>query len=256
MFLGGILPGILLVIAASTWGIWQSPKDKSALATFNWAEARSALWDAKWELLLPAVAIAALFSGYATAVQASAITALYAFIVETLVYRDLKITKDLPRVMTECGLLVGAILMILGVALGFTGYLIDAQVPAFLIAWVKGAVQSPWVFLLALNFFLLIVGCLMDIFSAIVVVVPIMLPIGAAFGIDPVHLGIIFLANLELGYLTPPVGMNLYLSSYRFNKPMPEVVRSIIPILLVLLGGVLLITYVPFLSTALPGWFK
>jgi C4-dicarboxylate transporter, DctM subunit len=256
MFLGGILPGILLVIAASTWGVWQSPKDKSALATFNWAEARSALWDAKWELLLPAVAMAALFSGYATAVQASAITALYAFIVETLVYRDLKITKDIPRVMTECGLLVGAILMILGVALGFTGYLIQAEVPEFLITWVHGAVSSQWAFLLALNFFLLIVGCLMDIFSAIFVVVPIMLPIGRAFGVDPVHLGIIFLANLELGYLTPPVGMNLYLSSYRFNKPMPEVVRSIIPILFVLLGGVLLITYVPFMSTALPAWFR
>jgi len=256
MFLGGILPGILLVIAASTWGVWQSPKDKSALATFDLAEARNALWDAKWELLLPVVAMAALFSGYATAVQASAITALYAFIVETLVYRDLKITKDLPRVMTECGLLVGAILMILGVALGFTGYLIQAEVPEFLIKWVHGAVHSQWVFLLALNFFLLIVGCLMDIFSAIVVVVPIMLPIAKFFGVDPVHLGIIFLANLELGYLTPPVGMNLYLSSYRFNKPMPEVIRSIIPILLILLGVVLLITYVPFFSTALPHWFQ
>jgi C4-dicarboxylate transporter, DctM subunit len=256
MFLGGILPGILLVTAASAWGVWQSPKDKSTLATFKWAGARNALWEAKWELLLPVVAIAALFSGYATAVQASAITALYAFIVEALVYRDLKITKDLTRVMTECGLLVGAILLILGVALGFTGYLIDAQVPEFLIAWVKGAVHSQWIFLLALNLFLLIVGCLMDVFSAIVVVVPIMLPIGLAFGVDPVHLGIIFLANLELGYLTPPVGMNLYLSSYRFNKPMPEVARSIIPILVVLLGGVLLITYFPFMSTSLPKWFK
>jgi C4-dicarboxylate transporter DctM subunit len=256
MFLGGILPGILLVIAASIWGIWQSPKDKSAITAFSWAEARSALWEAKWEMLLPAVAIVPLLSGFATAVETSAITALYAFIVETFVYRDLKVTKDLTRVMTECGLLVGAILLILGSALGFTGYLIDAQVPTFLIDWVKATVHTQWAFLLALNFFLLIVGCLMDIFSAIVVVVPIMLPIGIAFGIDPVHLGIIFLANLELGYLTPPVGMNLYLSSYRFNRPMPEVVRSIIPILLILLGVVLLITYVPFFSTALPQWFQ
>jgi tripartite ATP-independent transporter DctM subunit len=255
MFLGGILPGFLLVIAASIWGIMQSPKDDTVHMTFKYAEAKSAIWDAKWELLLPVVAVAALFSGYATPVEASAITALYAFIVETYVYRDLKVTRDLPRVMTECGLLVGAILIILGVALGFTGYLIDAQVPEFLITWVKSAVHSPLVFLLAVNIFLLIVGCLMDIFSAIVVVVPILLPIGAAYGIDPVHLGIIFLANLELGYLTPPVGMNLYLSSYRFNKPMPEVSRAIVPILLVLLVGVLLITYVPFLSTALPKWF-
>jgi C4-dicarboxylate transporter, DctM subunit len=256
MFLGGILPGILLVIATSLWGIWKSPKDEGAKTSFRWNEARNALWEAKWEMLLPVVAIVPLVSGYATAVETSAFTALYAFIVETVICRDLKMTRDITRVMTECGLLIGAILLILGAALGFTGYLIDAQVPEFLITWVKATVHTQWAFLLALNFFLLIVGCLMDIFSAIVVVVPIMLPIGVAFGIDPVHLGIIFLANLELGYLTPPVGMNLYLSSYRFNKPMPEVVRSIIPILLILLGVVLLITYIPFFSTAIPRWFQ
>jgi C4-dicarboxylate transporter DctM subunit len=256
MFLGGMLPGILLVVAASLWGIWKSPKDETARTVFRWSEARSAVWEAKWEILLPVVAIAPLFSGYATAVETAAITALYALIVEMYVYRDFRNTRDLTRVMTECGLLVGAVLLILGAALGFTGYLIDAQVPALLIEWVKATVRTQWAFLLALNFFLLIVGCLMDIFSAIVVVVPIMLPIGAAFGVDPVHLGIIFLANLELGYLTPPVGMNLYLSSYRFNRPMPEVVRSIIPILLIFVGVVLLITYVPFFSTALPGWLQ
>jgi C4-dicarboxylate transporter DctM subunit len=257
MFLGCILPGTLMVIAAAIWGIWQSPKTAPGeTKAFRWSEARNAVWDAKWELLLPVVACAALFSGYATAVEASAVTALYAFIVETLVYRDLSITKDLPRVMTECGLLVGAILLILGVALGFTGYLTLAEVPAHLISWVQSHVHSPLVFLLALNGFLLIVGCLMDIFSAIVVVVPLMILVGRAFGIADIHLGVIFLANLELGYLTPPVGMNLFLSSYRFNKPMPEVCRSIIPILLVLLAGVLLITYVPYLSTALPGYFR
>ncbi len=257
MFLGGILPGVLMVIAASIWGIAQSPKMTAGdQKSFSWSEAGSALWDAKWELLLPVVACVALFSGFATAVEASAITAFYAFIVEALVYRDFNLTKDLPRVMMECGLLVGAILLILGVALGFTGYLIQAQVPEHLISWVKGSVHSPLVFLLALNFCLLIVGCLMDIFSAIVVVVPLMIPLGAAFGIDPIHLGIIFLANLELGYLTPPVGMNLFLSSYRFNKPMPEVWSSIVPILIVLLAGVLLITYVPQISTALPQCFR
>ena len=257
MFLGGLLPGILMVIAASIWGITQSPKVSAAeKISFSWVEARSALWSAKWELLLPIVACLALFSGLATAVEASAITALYAFVVESLIHRNLSMTRDLPRVMKECGLLVGAILLILGVALGFTGYLIQAQVPEQLIAWVKNSVHSPLVFLLALNGFLLIVGCLMDIFSAIIVVVPLMVPIGAAFGINPVHLGIIFLANLELGYLTPPVGMNLFLSSYRFNKPMPVVCRSIVPILLVLLGGVLLITYIPFMSTALPNYFR
>jgi C4-dicarboxylate transporter DctM subunit len=257
MFLGGILPGVLMVVAAAIWGIFQSPKiPKEQIKPFRWGEAGTALWDAKWELLLPVVACAALFSGYATAVEASAVTALYAFIVESLVYKDLSITKDLPRVMAECGLLVGAILLILGVALGFTGYLIQAQVPDHLITWVQSSVHSPLVFLLALNIFLLVVGCLMDIFSAIIVVVPLMVPLGTAFGINPVHLGIIFLANLELGYLTPPVGMNLFLSSYRFNKPMPEVWKAIVPILLVLLAGVLLITYVPFMSTALPQYFR
>jgi C4-dicarboxylate transporter, DctM subunit len=257
MFLGGILPGTLMVIAAGVWGILQSPRlSAGEKRLFQWSEARSSLWEAKWELLLPVVACIALFSGVATAVEASAITAFYAFVVESIVYRDLSITRDLPRVMKECGLLVGAILLILGVALGFTGYLIQAQVPEHLIQWVQSSVHSPLVFLLALNVFLLIVGCLMDIFSAIIVVVPLMIPIGAAFGINPVHLGIIFLANLELGYLTPPVGMNLFLSSYRFNKPMSEVCKSIIPILLVLLAGVLLITYVPFISMALPNLFR
>jgi tripartite ATP-independent transporter DctM subunit len=257
MFLGGILPGILMVIAAGVWGIMQSPTlTGSDKKLFQWSEAKTALWEAKWELLLPVVACIALFSGYATAVEASAITALYAFVVESIVYKDLSITRDLPRVMKECGLLVGAILLILGVALGFTGYLIQAQVPEQLISWVQSSVHSPLVFLLALNCFLLIVGCLMDIFSAIIVVVPLMIPIGTAFGIDPIHLGVIFLANLELGYLTPPVGMNLFLSSYRFNKPMSVVSKSIIPMLLVLLAGVLLITYIPFMSTALPNLFK
>jgi tripartite ATP-independent transporter DctM subunit len=257
MFLGGMLPGTLMVIAAAIWGIAQSPKTPAGAAqAFSWNEARASLWDAKWELLLPIVACLALFSGYATAVEASAITALYAFIVESLIYRDLSIRRDLTRVMMECGLLVGAILLILGVALGFTGYLIQAEIPSKLIDWVTATVHSPLIFLLVINIVLLIVGCLMDIFSAIIVIVPLMVPIGAAFGIHPVHLGVVFLANLELGYLTPPVGMNLFLSSYRFNKPMPELWRSVVPILLVLLAGVLLITYVPAISTTLPRIFQ
>jgi len=222
MFLGGILPGILLVIAAAVWGVLQSPKSGIKKQSFQWAEAGHAVWDAKWELLLPVVACTALFSGKATAVEASAITALYAFIVESWVYRDLSITRKLPKVMAECGLLVGAILLILGVALGFTGYLIQAQVPDLLITWVTDTVESKLLFLLALNCFLLIAGCIMDIFSAIIVIVLRMVPIRTiGFGIGPVQLGVIFLANLELGHLTPPVEMNLFLSSYRLNKPMP-----------------------------------
>jgi tripartite ATP-independent transporter DctM subunit len=158
--------------------------------------------------------------------------------------------------MTECGLLVGGVLLILGVAMGFTNYLVDAQVPEDAVQWVQASIHSPVLFLLALNVFLLIVGCLMDIFSAIIVVVPLIAPMGLAFNIDPVHLGIIFLANMELGYLTPPVGMNLFLSSYRFSKPMPEVIRAVLPMLAILLAGVLLITYIPWLTTALPYRFR
>jgi TRAP-type C4-dicarboxylate transport system permease large subunit len=151
-------------------------------------------------------------------------------------------------------LLTGGILLILGVALGFTNYLVDAEVPVRAVEWTTHFVHSPLLFLLLLNLFLVIVGCLMDIYSAIIIQVPLLVPLGAAFGIDPVHLGIIFLANLELGYLTPPIGLNLFLSSYRFKKPVPEVLRSVFPIILVISMGVLLITYVPALTTALPHW--
>jgi len=154
--------------------------------------------------------------------------------------------------MSECGLLVGGVLLILGVAMGFTNYLVDAQVPDRIVDWATASTSSPLVFLLALNLFLIVVGCLMDIYSAIIVVVPLIVRVGLAFGIDPVHLGIIFMANMQLGFLTPPIGMNLFMSSYRFNKSMPEVVRAIIPMLLVYLVGVLVITYIPAMSTLLP----
>ena len=254
IFLGGILPGIVLVAAVAWWGMRQMPKSAEARKAFDAREALRACWEAKWELALPVVALASLFGGFATPVEAAALTALYAFCIETIVYRDLKLRRDVPRVMAECALLVGGVLLILGVALGFTNYLIDAEVPARGVEWVTGTVHSPLLFLLLLNLFLLVVGCLMDIYSAIVVVVPLIVPIGQAYQIDPVHLGIVFLANLELGYLTPPVGMNLFLSSYRFNRPLPEVYRSIVPILIVLLVGVLLITYFPALTTTLPRW--
>jgi C4-dicarboxylate transporter, DctM subunit len=254
MFLGGIVPGVLLVALTAWWGVRQGPRVPSE-KRFNAREAGAALWNAKWELLLPVVAIVSLFSGFATPVEAAALTALYAFLAETVLHHDLGLRKDIGRVMTEAGLLVGGVLLILGVALGLTNYLVDAQIPSRAVDYVTQSVHSPYVFLLLLNVFLLIVGCLMDIFSAIVVVVPLIVPMGAAFGIDPVHLGIVFLANMELGYLTPPVGMNLFLASYRFGKPMHEVYRSIVPMLLVLLAGVLLITYVPLMTTALPNWF-
>jgi len=256
MFLGGILPGVVMLVATAGWGIFSQGRDKAGVEPpFDWDLAKRALWTAKWELLTPAVALGALFGGFATPVEAAALTALYAVCIETLVHHDLNFTTDVPRVMRECGLLVGGVLLIQGVALGFTNYLVDAEVMSHATEWATSTIHSRWVFLLALNLFLLVVGCLMEIYAAIVIQAPLLVSIGSAFGIDPVHLGIIFLANLELGYLTPPVGLNLLLSSYRFHKSVPEVLRAVLPLTLVLAGGVLLITYVPALTTALPHWW-
>ncbi len=254
MFLGGIGPGIVMLVLTAWWGISKTG-GPAAVQTFNAGEALQAVRDAKWELLLPFVAMGALLSGLATPVEAAAVTALYAFVIETIVHRDLKLLRDVPRVMAECGLMVGGVLLILGVAMGLTDYLFDARVPERMVAWVQGAIASKWMFLLVLNGFLLVVGCFMDVFSAIVVVAPLIIPLGRAFGIDPVHMGIIFLTNLELGYMTPPIGMNLFLSSYRFGKPMREVIAATLPMAAVLLLGVLLTTYIPPLTTALPRLF-
>jgi len=254
MFLGGILPALVMILATAVWGVFRS-QASSAQSPFDLREARLALWDAKWELLMPVIAFVALFSGLLTTVQAAAVTTLYAFLTVTVVHRELRIFHDLPRVMSECGLLIGGVLLILGVSLGFTNYLVDAEVPANAVAWATFHIHSPFWFLLLLNLFLLIVGCLMEIYPAIVVEVPLLVPLGAAFGIDPIRLGIIFLANMELGYLTPPVGLNLLMSSYRFRKPVPEVLRATLPVIAVLSIGVLLITYVPALTILLPRWF-
>ena len=217
----------------------------------DWGEAGAALWAAKWEMLIPVVAIVSLFT-VPTTVEAAAVTATYAFLVTTVIQRDLNIIKDLPRVMAECGLLVGGVLLILGVALGFTHFLVDAQIPDHAVEWATSTLKSRWLFLLAMNVVLVFVGGLIEIYAAIVVVVPLLVPIGVAFGIDPVHLGIIFLANMELGFLAPPVGLNLLLASYRFNKPVTEVMRSVLPMLGILFVAVLLITYFPPLTTFLP----
>jgi tripartite ATP-independent transporter DctM subunit len=229
-------------------------KDRGARSGFDRCEAARAIWSAKWELLLPVVALVALFGGFATPVEAAAATAFYAFVVETFVHRDFKGPREVTRVMAECGLMVGGVLLILGVALGFTNYLIDAQIPGRAVEWITGTVQSKYAFLLALNLCLLVVGCVMDMYSAIVVVVPILVPLGMAYGIDPVHLGIIFLANMELGLLTPTAGINIFLSSYRFGKPVLQVSRAVLPMQCVLIAGLLLITYLPALTTFLPRW--
>jgi tripartite ATP-independent transporter DctM subunit len=255
MFLAGIGPGILLLVITAVWGAMRGPKVTAEQSHFKPAEAWSALWEAKWEMLIPVVAIGSILC-VPTAVEAAAVTATYTFFVAIAIHRDLHPFKDLPRVITECGLLVGGVLLILGVALGFTHYLVDAQIPDKVVEWSTTAIKSKILFLFGLNIVLLFVGGLIEIYAAIIVVVPLLVPVGVAFGMDPMHLGIIFLANMELGFLAPPVGLNLLLASYRFNKPMIEVIRAVFPILLVLLLGVLLITYFPPLTTFLPGLFK
>lgn len=254
LFIGGIVPGILLIGMTAAWGIRAAIANNVHRPAFAFSEAGAAIWDAKWELLLPVVIVGALFSGFATTVEASAIGALYAFFTQVVVHRDLKIGRDIGRVAAECSSTVGGVLLILGVAVGLTSWMIDADVPGRLLELTQQYIASQWTFLLALNGFLLVVGMLMDIFSATFVVAPLLVPLGLAYDVHPVHLGIIFIANLELGYLTPPVGLNLFLSSYRFRKPLLEVSAATLPMLAVLAFGVLVITYVPWLTTGLLTW--
>ncbi len=248
LFLGGIGPGLLLVVLVAAWGVREGLRGKVERQPFAWREALAALWLGKWELLLPAVILFVILTGIATPVEASAVAVVYALAVQAFIHRDLSLTRDLPRVLRECGVLIGGVLLILGVAMGLTNYLVDAQIPSRLVEWAQDSIGSRILFLLGLNLLLLAVGCLMDVFSAIVVVVPLIVPLGVAFGVDPVHLGIIFVANLELGYLTPPVGLNLFLASYRFDKPLLEIWRAALPWLAILGFGVLLITYWPGLT--------
>ncbi len=250
MFLGGIIPGIVMVSALIFYGIYYSYKNKLSRGKINIKEALYAIRGAIWEILLPVVILLSFFGGWATLVESAAIAVIYSFIVEFLIHRDLKI-KEFPNVMKKALPIIGGILMILAVAKGLSEFIIMEEVPVKLVEWAKINIHSKYIFLLFLNIALLITGMFMDIFSAIMVVVPLILPLGELFGIHPVHLGIIFLANMELGYMTPPVGLNLFLSSYRFNKPMAEIYRSIIPFFIIQLITVLLITYIPIFSMAL-----
>ena len=250
LFVAGILPGILMIVFLSALGIREGLAARTPRSRFQMAEAGGALWEAKWELLMPVVILGSLFLG-ATTVQSAALAALTALIVQRFVHRDLPNFAAIRRAAADSIGLVGGVLVILAVANGFTSYLLYADVPTTLTTWVTEHIHSRETFLLALNGFLLVVGCLMDVFSAIFVVVPLILPIALQFGVDPVHLGIIFIANLELGYLTPPVGLNLFVSSYRFNTTVLNVARASLPMLIVLAISVLLITYWPWLTTSL-----
>jgi tripartite ATP-independent transporter DctM subunit len=249
LFLAGVLPGLLMVLLLSGWSMWVNRG--LPLTGFSPAEARAALWAARWELPLPIVVLGGIYGGVVAVSEAAAVTVVYVLVVEVLVHREIPL-RELPRVMRESMLLVGGVLVILGVSLASTNYLIDAQVPARLFEAVRRYVDSPLTFLLLLNVFLLVLGMMLDIFAALVIVVPLLLPMAVGYGIDPVHLGIVFLANMQLGYFTPPVGMNLFIASLRFRKDVAELVRAAVPFFLILLVAVLVITYWPALSLGLP----
>ena len=255
LFIAGVVPGLLLITMTCGYAMFHARSLRAERRKFEPAEALHALWASKWEVLIPIGVLYGIFSGIATLVEVAAATAAYTLLVEFCVHRDIKPGSGLSEILNECAILVGGIKIILASAMGLTSYLIYAEVPSMAADLIQSVTSSPWVFLLALNGALLLAGCLLDIISAIVVVVPLMLPVAAAFGIDPLHLGIIFLANMELGYLTPPVGMNLYLASFRFGKPLMTVFRAALPFFLINLIAVLVITFVPALSAGVAHWF-
>lgn len=249
LFIAGILPSLLMISFIVLWSIWTNRNIPRKLIPFSKKEAFSALRDAVWEIPLPFILIGGIYGGFFAISEAAAITALYVLIVEIFIYKEISISK-LPDIAKESMLTVGGILLILGVSLAFTNYLIDAEIPTQLFAWVKQHISSPITFLLFLNVFLLVLGAVLDIFSALVIMVPLIVPLAIGYGIDPIHLGIIFLANMQLGYFTPPVGMNLFIASFRFNRPITDIYHATIPFFLVLLVAVLIITYWPTLSLA------
>ena len=242
LFLAGILPGLLMVAILSVYSIWTNRRNPLPLTRFSWPEAKAAVREAIWEIPLPIFLLAGIYGGYFAISEAAAVTALYVVVVEVFIYKEIKLSK-LPLVLRDSMVMVGGVILILGVALAFTNFLIDAQAPMKLFDIMQNHVTSRLVFLILLNILLLVLGAILDIFSALVIMVPLILPVAVSYGIDPVHLGIIFLANMQIGYFTPPVGMNLFIAGYRFEKPMTEIYRATIPFMFVLLFAVLVITY-------------
>jgi C4-dicarboxylate transporter, DctM subunit len=256
LYIGGLVPGLLMIVLVAAYGVWMGIRSKAPRPKFATSEAVRALWGAKWDLGLPLLIIVAVASGFATIVESAALGGAYAIVAEILVHRDVHPTRDLPRVLVHASTLVGSVLILLGVALGMTSYLVDAEIPTRLLAWVQAHIHSQWAFLLALNVLLLVLGSVLEIYSAIVVLAPLVAPLGLAFGVDPVHLGVVFLANLELGFLFPPMGLNLFLSASRFQKPLPVLYRTAMPFLVIMAIGVLLITYVPAITTGVVALLK
>jgi C4-dicarboxylate transporter DctM subunit len=247
LFLAGIFPALLMVVLLSFWGLWENRRNPIPCKPFSLKEAIAALRESIWEIPLPFFVLGGIYGGFFAITEAAAVTAMYVMIVEVFIYKEIKISQ-LPSIMRESMVMVGGILLILGVALASTNFLIDAEVPMRLFNLIQAHVTNKIVFLILLNILLLILGAILDIFSALVIMIPIILPVAVNYGIDPVHLGIIFLANMQIGYFTPPVGMNLFIASYRFNKSITELYQAAIPFMIVLLAALLIITYWPALS--------
>jgi C4-dicarboxylate transporter DctM subunit len=247
LFLAGIFPALLMVVLLSFWGLWENRRNPIPCKPFSLKEAVAALRESIWEIPLPFFVLGGIYGGFFAITEAAAVTAMYVMIVEVFIYKEIKISQ-LPSIMRESMVMVGGILLILGVALASTNFLIDAEVPMRLFNLIQAHVTNKIVFLILLNILLLILGAILDIFSALVIMIPIILPVAVNYGIDPVHLGIIFLANMQIGYFTPPVGMNLFIASYRFNKSITELYQAAIPFMIVLLAALLIITYWPALS--------
>ncbi|MCG6872846.1 MAG: TRAP transporter large permease subunit [Gammaproteobacteria bacterium] len=248
LFRAGVLPGLLMVVLLSGYSMWANRHlVRGHRWHFSLREAGSALWQARWELPLPFIVLGGIYSGYFAVSEAAAVTALYVLVVEVLITREITLSR-LVAIMRESMTLVGGIMIILGVSLASTNYMIDTEVPMRIFETVQQYIDSKWTFLALLTVFLLALGMMLDIFSALVLIVPIIFPIAMAYGIHPVHLGILFLANMQLGYITPPVGMNLFIASYRFDRPVLEVYRATLPFFFVLFAAVLLITFYPPLS--------
>jgi|TARA_Y100001960_G_scaffold57303_1_gene59059 tripartite ATP-independent transporter DctM subunit len=251
LFIGGLIPGIIIALVIAAYSIFQGYTQHVERQSFSIQKIIKELKNSFWEVIIPFLILFGVFGGYTTLVETSATLVVYILFVEVYIYKDLKL-NDLPRIVLDCATLIGGVLIILGVAMGFTSYLVDAQIPMLLMDWVEQNISSKYVFLLLLNILLLVVGCLMDIFSAIIIIVPLITPLLTLFpDIHPVHLAVIFIANLELGYLTPPVGMNLFLSAYRFEKDMPTVYKATLPFFLLSVLIVLAITYIPIISLGL-----
>ncbi len=252
LFLAGLIPGFVLMLILGAWAVFNARDIKKGKHSFSFGDLKSSIWEARYEIPLPIFVLGGIYGGFLTATEAAALSAFYVLIVNTIFTKDLSFSRDLPKVIVESLTLVGAILLILCCALGLTNYLVDEEIPMKILEAMRTLITNKYLFLFVLNIFLLIVGCLMDIFSAIIVVVPLILPIAEQFGVNPLHLAIVFLTNLEIGYITPPVGINLFISSFRFNKPVIELYKISVPYLFLMLMALIIITYIPWLTLL---WF-